>query len=571
MESSFMFDHVAGICAASGKRLEASAVNLFTPSNHAVFARSRRNTRFGSVVVLGAALLTAGSLNAQYKAKVQIDPSKPRAMFYPTSIGTAADVWDGKPFTPETIQLLNDAGITNLRYPGNGGIDALYHFSTGKVTNPYSNDKAPDFGPDKGFPKALPALVQIGTALITVNYGSNLDGSGGGEPAEAAAEVAYANGSATSTQVIGKDSKGNDWKTVGYWASLRGADPLPTDDGYNALRIGHSAPFGIQLWAVGNEPFKNGFYNGNGGEADLRAGQIPSKKEWLRHSGDKRLGPTAYGQGVVEFVKAMKAVDPSILVGATLVAPDPGEDHLGKNWDVEVLKAACASMDFATVSVMSGKAVDTDWKTLDDADLLKNALGRDFGALMQDIGPNEQKNCPAGHFPQLAITNFGVNSWMPTKHPVAIGLYAAEGVASMMERGVYTVEWTPEHSVFMIDDSNKPKPAYYGIKMIHEMGQPGDVFVTTTNSLDALGVHAVKRTDGGLGLLFVGKEIGQSYKVTVSINGYNYATKGTRYDWNQGSLDAGKDVTSAPIDNLGPTFTVDVPASGIVAIVIPKA
>ncbi len=568
-----MLNLIAGIGAAQGKRIEASPVNLFTSSTQILSASVRRNARFGSAiaVLLSAALLTASSLNAQYKAKVQIDPSKPKAMFYPTSIGTAADVWDGKPFTPETIQLLNDAGITNLRYPGNGGIDALYHWSTGKVTNPYSNDKAPDFGADKWLPRALPALVQIGTALITVNYGSNLDGSGGGEPAEAAAEVAYANGSADSTQVIGKDSKGNDWKTVGYWASLRGADPLPTDDGYNALRIGHAAPFGIQLWAVGNEPFNNGFYNGVGGEPDLHAGQIPSKKEWIRHSGDKRIGPTAYGQAVVEYVKAMKAVDPSILVGATLKALDPGdENHVGKNWDSEVLKAACASMDFAAVTLMNGRAIPQDWKTLDDVDLLKDALRNSYGMLMQDVVANEQKYCPAKHFPQLAVTNFGVNSWMPTKRPIAIGLFAAEGIATLMESGVYTVQWTPEHSVFMIDDSNKPKPAYYGIKMIHEMGQAGDVFVSATTSVDALGVHAVKRADGGLGLLFVGKEIGQSYKVTVSINGYNYATKGTRYDWNQGSLDAGKDVTSAPIDNLGPTFTVDVPPSGIVAIVIPK-
>jgi hypothetical protein len=570
-----MLKQIARICAAHGKRLEASTEEFFTLSDQMPSAQISRNMRLSSAiaVLLGVALLTAGSLNAQYKAKVQIDPSKPKAMFYPTSIGTAADVWDGKPFTPETIQLLNDAGITNLRYPGNGGIDAVYHWSTGKVTNPYSNDKGLDFGADKSLPKALPAMVQIGTALITVNYGSNLDGSGGGEPAEAAAEVAYANGSVSSTQVIGKDSKGNDWKTVGYWAGLRSADPLPADDGYNALRISHAAPFGIQLWAVGNEPYNDGFYGGNhGGEPDLHGGQIPSKKEWARHSGDKRFGPTAYGAAAVEFIKAMKAVDPSILVGVALKPFDPNdEDHMGKNWDPEVLKAACASMDFGVVSLMTGKAIETDWKTLDDADLLKNALGRDFGAMMQDIIPNEQKFCPAGHMPQLAVTNFGVNSWMPTKRPVAIGLFAAEGVASMMENGVYSVQWSPEHSVFMIDDSNKPKPAYYGIKMIHEMGQPGDVFVAASTSLDALGVHAVKRADGGLGLLFVSKEIGQSVKVTVSINGYNYAAKGTRYDWNQGSLDAGKDVTSAPIDNLGPTFTVDVPPSGIVAIVIPKA
>jgi hypothetical protein len=86
-----------------------------------------------------------------------------------------------------------------------------------------------------------------------------------------------------------------------------------------------------------------------------------------------------------------------------------------------------------------------------------------------------------------------------------------------------------------------------------------------------MAVHAVKRIDGGLGLLFVDKELAQSAKVTVTVNGYNYATKGMRFDWNQSTLDAGKGIAEAPIDGFGATLTVDVQASGITAIVIPKA
>jgi alpha-L-arabinofuranosidase len=524
-------------------------------------------------MVLGMVLVGTAPLAAQYKVKVQVDPSKPRAMFFATSIGTAADVWDGNAYTPATIQLLQDAGITDLRYPGNGGIDALYHWSTGAVTNPYSNDKAPDFGADKKFPKVVPLLAQLGTALVTVNYGSNLDGSGGGEPAEAAAWVAYANGKPDNTLAIGKDSKGNDWKTVGYWASLRAASPLAADDGLNALRIGQTSPFGIQLWAIGNEPWNNGFYNNDGaGEPDLHSGQVPTKKEWRRHTGDKRNGPTAYGLAVVQYAKAMKAVDSTILVGASLKTLDPNDgDHVGKNWNAEVLKAACGSMDYGVVSMMVGQAVTTDYKTLDEDDLLKVALPRAFSMLASDLGDKTKQFCPAGHTPQLAITNFGVNSWMPVKHPVAVGLFAANAMATLLETGVFTAMWTPMHSVLLLDDSNHPKPAYYGIKMLHEVTGQGDVFVTASSSVDAVAVHAVKRTDGGLGLLFVDKELAQSAKVTVTVNGYNYATKGTRYDWNQSNFDAGKGITEAPIDGLSATFTVDMPASGITAIVIPKA
>jgi hypothetical protein len=259
------------------------------------------------------------------------------------------------------------------------------------------------------------------------------------------------------------------------------------------------------------------------------------------------------------------------MVGATLTSVPP--DAYLKNWNAEVLKAACGSMDFATVSLMSGSALSIDWKTLDEDDLLKKALGRDFSMLTSELADKTKKNCPSGRFPPLAITSFGVNPWMPVKHPIAVGLYVANATASLIESGVYTVMSSPEHSAFMLDDkTNAPRPVYYGIKMIHEMATPGDVFVATTNSMpDAIGVHAVKRRDGGLGLLLVSKELGQASKVTVSIPNYHFAAKGTRYEWSQSALDAGKGVAEAPIDNLSGTFTVDVPPSGIVSVVIPKA
>jgi hypothetical protein len=213
-----------------------------------------------SVRLLGLCLLAAMPAHAQLKTKVAVEPTQAKAVLYTTSIGAAADRWDANAYDPATVQLLRDAGITNLRFPGNGGIDALYHWSTGAITNPYTNDRAPAFPREKQFPAVAPVIDTLGSAVVSVNYGSNLDGSGGGEPAEAAAWVAYANGSPSSTLAIGKDSKGNDWKTVGFWASLRASTPLATDDGYNLLRIGHPSSLGIPLWTVGNEPWNDGFY-----------------------------------------------------------------------------------------------------------------------------------------------------------------------------------------------------------------------------------------------------------------------------------------------------------------------
>ena len=156
---------------------------------------------------------------------------------------------------------------------------------------------------------------------------------------------------------------------MGFWASLRAASPIATDDGYNHLRIGHPAPLGILLWTVGNEPWNNGFYgqghnpgsdadtSGKYGEAaspepDLHDGKVKSSRDWGRHQSDAKVGPAAYGAAVVEYVKAMKAVDPKILVGAFVMQPPyaADADQRGKNWNASVLKAACSSMDFSAAA-----------------------------------------------------------------------------------------------------------------------------------------------------------------------------------------------------------------------------
>ena len=98
-----------------------------------------------------------------------------------------------------------------------------------------------------------------GTGMVTVDYGS-------GSPQEAAAELAYLDGSPTRYHVARQRNRverqqraggrPSNWGTVGYWAGLRGASPLATDDGLNFLRIGHSAPFtDIKYWEIGNEEY----------------------------------------------------------------------------------------------------------------------------------------------------------------------------------------------------------------------------------------------------------------------------------------------------------------------------
>ncbi|HEY7374900.1 MAG TPA: hypothetical protein VIF57_22250, partial [Polyangia bacterium] len=163
-----------------------------------------------------------------------------RATVSPDFFGIHTSVYDGSMQLPTTPEYLKAAGVTSLRWPGGSYAD-LYHWSSntgswtpasGAGSNTIYIADNTDFGAFLGF------MTKVGAnALITVNYGTNSLGNGPGEPKEAAAMVAYANGSASSTQAIGADSKGTDWKTVGFWATLRGGAKMATDDGYNKFRI----------------------------------------------------------------------------------------------------------------------------------------------------------------------------------------------------------------------------------------------------------------------------------------------------------------------------------------------
>ena len=187
--------------------------------------------------------------------------------------------------------------------------------------------------------------------MITVNYGMNPQGTGPGVPQEAAAWVAYANGDPASTIVIGLDNTGHDWQTVGYWASLRAARKMPTDDGNNFLRISHPAPIGVKYWEIGNEVYGNGYYHGNcGWEADLRVPYPPNKGTTCTGRKDNAaLSPTVYGMAVKQYAAAMKAVDPTIKIGAVLVGNNEYPD-----WNAKVLAAACPSFDIAILHWYGG-------------------------------------------------------------------------------------------------------------------------------------------------------------------------------------------------------------------------
>ena len=320
-------------------------------------------------------------------------------------MGVHTSVYDANMQLPTTPDYLKGAGVKSLRYPG-GSYSDLYHWSlhTGTYTPAAGAGSNMIFvAPDTHFAAFATFMEKVGaSALITVNYGMNSLGNGGGEPKEAAAWVAYANGSTNSTVSIGADSKGTNWQTVAYWANLRAAAPLATDDGLNKFRISHPAPFGIKYWEVGNELYGNGwYYGGCGWEADMHV-PYPASGTCTDRQNNPALSPAAYGTAVKAYAQAMKAVDSTIKIGGIVVAHSDTEYT---NWNSMVLPAACGTggMDFASVHWYPGSDL-TSLATVPEIE-----IPRLFQRARAAVG-TASYTCAGGANMPIAITEWGPNT-----------------------------------------------------------------------------------------------------------------------------------------------------------------
>jgi hypothetical protein len=535
--------------------------------------------RKGSCARIAAGFLLCGAVigASQTTANVQVDVNSSINPMTVQAMGVYTNIYDGGTTKPVVPQYLHAAGIYTIRYPGGfGSYPDLYHWATNSGTH-YQNFNPPPerFYPDENSMGHIAQFLdKLGTAIITVNYGSNAAGTGGGEPAEAAAWVAYANGDPNDSKAIGKDSTGQDWKTVGYWAGLRAQAPLADDDGLNLLRANHPKPLGIKLWEIGSEVYKNGYYYGDwygdhrDSEEDLHAPYPPDPKDNGKRRKNPNLSPSFYGARVIEYAKAMKAVDPSVWIGASMILPS--EYHLAPDWNVDILKTACGSIDFISLAWRPGDTLPPDYKVRDDDSVLR-APEEQLKGIFADAIYN-QKFCPAGHTPRIAFTQMAPIEYPKIEHPIVDALFAADAFALLIESGTINSDWMELHNPSFLSDGNQPQPGYYGIQMLHIIAfRPGDEFVAATSSRSTMAVHATRRTDGSLGILLINKEAKIPVEVKIKINGGSYSSAGLRFDYGQEALQAGSPVAKAPIKDIGATFSVTVPAYSITDILIPTS
>jgi hypothetical protein len=224
----------------------------------------------------------AGSGSSRAPAgSIVIDVTAAGRPFDRRLLGTNVPAWIGqdKPHDPDFQQRVRDLGTTSLRMPG-GSWSNYYDWLGCENGDPAScywtwAARPSDF---------LELLESTGLAgMWTVNVNGTAE--------EAAALVAFFNGSVDDQRPIGVDPSGQDWSTVGTWAALRAAH-------------GHPDPHPIHEWEVGNE-----VYGGKSGKGCTSFGW---EDVWTCDGTEYVDGRDGH-QGYRDFRTAMRAVDPTIL------------------------------------------------------------------------------------------------------------------------------------------------------------------------------------------------------------------------------------------------------------------
>lgn len=470
--------------------------------NQPCAARRRPGYRLGGAAL--ALVLAAASLWGQKSAQVQVNLKTEVAVVPEAGYGVHMSVYDNNFTAAGLPEKLKAAGVTALRYPGGSYADA-YHWKTHSATPGASLYINPNDTFDNFMTKdALPSGAQV---VITVNYGSNAAGTGGADPAEAAEWVRYAN----------------------------------KEKGWN-----------IRYWEIGNEIGGNGFF-GPEWEEDLHAPKGGERK------GNPALSQAAYGRNALEFIRAMKAVDPAIKIGVGVDMPDknPGTGNEA------LLKEVKNKIDFVIVHWYP-KASSTDLTVTDDIKPQVAALREEIAKF---AGP-AQKDIPLA----ITETNGGGSG-------AARALFATDTYLTWFEAGAFTVEWLEMHAGFLSDvpkevPNDTPAEAYYGLQMASTAARPGDALVEAQSSSPMLTVHAVKRKDGGVALVLINKHPNQPYLVNVTIPDAPLAATGARYDFGRANFSANSawpssGPTQSKLDGAGNSFSVTVPATSESVLLIP--
>jgi hypothetical protein len=311
--------------------------------------------------------------------------------------------------------------------------------------------------------------------------------------------------------------------------------------------------YGIKYWEIGNELYGNGTYG--------------ASWEYDTHT---QKGPTAYANNTLQFIQAMKAVDPSIKIGVVLTAPGDWPDGVvapgdTADWNHIVLSILGNKLDFADVHWYADYTAPG---TESDQTLLSNPQGA-IPTMVQTLRTElTQYEGNKGNTTPIMITETNSVPYNPGKQTVSVvnALFLASDYMTWLDNGIANVDWWDTHNSIVTgtNDSsslygnaqygdygllssggsangiseppaNTPFPAYYGLQMVHNLiGQGGQTIATTSNQ-SLVEVHAVRHPNGKLSVMLINKDPSNSYTVSFNLSNVRAINNATIYTYGENS------------------------------------
>lgn len=340
--------------------------------------------------------------------------------------------------------------------------------------------------------------------------------------------------------------------------------------------------YGFKYWEIGNEEY-------GGWETDNNS--VPHD-------------PYTYAVRFQQYYSQMKAIDPSIKIGAVSV---PGEDNYANNTNHPVVNPVTGVTHNGWTPVMlatmkslgvtpdfliyhqypqnpgaesdQGLLLSTgDWAS-DAADLrmqLNDYLGTTVAAGVE-LDNTENNSVSSG----------------PGKQTTSLvnGLFLADSICAAMNSEFNAVTWwdlrngqdssnNNSPSLYgwrqygdygVVDSADPPGPAdfyptYYVESLLQNFARGGDQLVSATSNYPLLSVCAAHRAGGGLTLLVVNNSATNALNANIAIGGASPGSNGTLYSYGIPQDDAAENgdgsanVASSPISGLSTNFDYSFPA-----------
>jgi hypothetical protein len=326
---------------------------------------------------------------------------------------------------------------------------------------------------------------------------------------------------------------------------------------------------GFQYWEIGNENYG----------------------DWERDDNSLPHDPVTYATRAKEYIRQMKAVDPSIKVG--VVASENWLERAGvlinalkkgdlrqfivegyQGWTPKMfatLKQLGVTPDWVSVhyypQVFPGRESDarllqstTKWAAL--AGPLRQHLKTYFGAAHTNVEMlcTENNSVPqntgkqttslvnglylADSFGQIAQTEFNSFLWWDLRN--------AQDRSSNNSSRLYG--WRPygDHGIMSGHDTRYP--TFYVLKLLKYFARGGDQILRATSDNNLLSVYAARRADSTLALLIINKSPQTVMNVNLSVSGFQSQSEATTYSYGVPQDEAARTGDGSP-DIAQSTFT----------------